>query len=113
MRILAILCLLALFSCESSVKNEEPLHLTSSEVRIGGGGGAVDIDKDKISHSAKAHYKKTIVPGTAANNWQSTYYSSYSTGSGSSHSAARASAESNLPYGAIFIYSTCVSGPGH
>jgi hypothetical protein len=112
MRILTILCLVALFSCDSSIQNEKNIQIETSKQRVGAPIGK-DDDTPTELHSAKAHYKKTIIPGTAANNWQSTYYYSYSTGSGSSHSAARASAEGNLPYGAIFVYSTCVSGPGH
>ena len=106
---LSILLILAT-SCETSVADTSDKAIAPSEIneaRIGGIGVGIGVDV-KGTHKAKAHYKKTIVPGTSANGWQSTYFYGYSTGTSTESCAkAKQNAKNNMPSGAIFVYSTC------
>jgi hypothetical protein len=101
--------LILMISCQSDITGSDKAVEVNqiSEARIGGVGVGIGVDVTGV-HNAKAHYKKTIIPGTYANGWQSTYFYGYSTGSSTESCAkAKLNAKNAMPSGAIFVYSTC------
>ena len=105
MRILTI-CLLVLFmfSCESNLETIQDIN--TSERRFGDVGIDIDIDRAPVAtHTKKIHYKVTIVAGTAANNWQSTYHQTSATGTSTvSCAKAKQAALNAMMSGAIITW---------